>query len=94
MMTKITFDLYLCSPLLWAGLEYEDALEFRIEKARLAMAHYKRKAEGVMQDHVAYKAFVDKYNDSDDAVKWNRDFLEEIIRERERIKRENRKTES
>ncbi len=89
-MTKSTYALYRCSPLLWAGLKYEDALEFRIEKARLAMTYYKHEAEKVMQDSDKYKEFVDKFMDSDNAKKWNESFLEEIIIERERIKIENR----
>ena len=93
-MTKSTYALYRCSPLLWANLKYEDALEFRIEKARLAMAHYKCKAEKVMQNFDKHKEFVDKFMDSDNAKKWNENFLEEIIIERKRIKIENRKTKS
>ena len=91
-MNKKTYDLYLCSPLLWAGLKYEEALEFRMKKARLAMMHYKRQAEGVMQDKDKYRAYILKYNDSHDAFDWNRAFLDEIIMERKRIKDEERKT--
>lgn len=71
---KNTFDLYRCSPLLWAGLEYEDALHFRIEKAEEAKKYYRIKKD------------IDKYQDSEDAIEWNRKFLEEIKQEREKMK--------
>lgn len=83
---KNTFDLYRCSPLLWAGLEYEDALDFRIEKAAQAKIYYREEARKVMsKDDKEYTKLVDLYADSDDAIKWNRKFIEEIEEERRKI---------
>ncbi len=83
-MTKNTFDLYRCSALLWAGLEYEDALRFRIEKAKEAMTFYRESAQPLDKMSEEYLSIEKKYLDSEDAVKWNRTFLDEIINERKR----------
>ena len=68
---KCTFDLYRCSATEWSKLPYLEALHFRVIKAREAMSHY-RLVRPVTDDSIA------KYNDSEDAVKWNIKFIEEI----------------
>lgn len=85
-MKHTTFELYRCSPLLWAGLEYEDALKFRIEKALEAKIYYRIEAKKLNNiDEKNFKYLVKCYENSDEAVEWNRKFLQEIENEREKI---------
>ena len=86
---KTTFELYRCSPLEWNTLPYEDALEYRALKAKEAMAYYKTQAESVSNK------FSENYNKhlklrigSENALKWNKRFLEEIKIEKDRIENE------
>ena len=83
-MHKTTFDLYRCSALLWAGLEYEDALAFKKEKALEAKKYYQMKASKMSMiefpdTHNKYKKL---YDASDDAAKWNQHFIDEIKKEK------------
>ena len=80
-MTKNTFDLYRCSPLLWANLKYKEALVFRIEKANNAMNYYRSLATIADKSTDKYKDYMKKYIDSEKAKDWNKDFLQEIINE-------------
>lgn len=93
-MTK-TWDLYRCSPLLWAGLEYEDALEFRIEKAEEAKLYYKTEGRKYhwLNDSEIFKSYTDKYLKSQKAVDFNRELLDEINEERREVKRNEKETE-
>lgn len=94
-MKKKTFDLYRCSPLLWAGLEFEDALHFRIEKALKAKDYYRILGTKVLYMNGwtygwVYEDIVQQYTDSVNAVEWNREFLEEIEEERKNAKDKKR----
>lgn len=91
-MTK-TWLLYRCSPLLWAGLEYEDALSFRIDKAREAMNFYREESKNFhwLDDSGKDKENTQRYVASEKAMEFNRDLLEEIKEER---KENAKKTES
>ena len=88
---KTTFELYRCSSLLWAKLEYEDALHFRMKKAREAKEYYRilggrvHKAIGWMYG-LDYEDIVQKYRDSEDAAEWNQIFINEIEKDRHEIK--------
>jgi len=85
-MTKNTFDLYRCSALEWAKLDYEDALHFRIDKAKKAMTYYRRVSTLMPKMSDGYKSMQNKYLDSEDAREWNKGFVEEIENERKKLK--------
>lgn len=85
---KTTYSLYRCSPLLWADLEYEAALEFRIAMAREAMGYYRKESRKISSKwtharHEKLERLTVLYTASEDAVKWNQIFLDEITKERE-----------
>ena len=84
---KTTFNLYRCSSLLWAGLEYEDALHFRIEMAEKAKDYYRTQSrkydnKWTKENHDERLKLSKLYSDSQDAVDWNRIFIDEIEEER------------
>lgn len=91
-MTK-TWLLYRCSPLFWAGLEYEDALSFRVKKAREAMDFYREESKNFhwINDSEKDKENTKRYMASEKAMEFNRTLLEEIEEER---KEYAKKTES
>lgn len=87
-MTHKTFDLYRCSPLQWSNLPYEDALHCRIDAATAAKDYYREASREFSkvwshENHEALNELSALYVASDDAIKWNRRFLEEIRQERE-----------
>ena len=85
---KTTFDLYRCSALLWAGLEYEDALHFRAEKAQKAMKFYRLEANKIKNkmNNSQYTKLVKQYQDAEEALDWNRIFINEIKIERNKLR--------
>lgn len=87
-MTK-TWLLYRCSPLLWAGLEYEDALSFRTEKAREAMSFYREASKKLhwLFDMKEDKENTDRYMASEKAMIFNMTLLEEIEEERKECRK-------
>ncbi len=86
-MKKKTWNLYRCKALLWAKLEYEDALRFRKEKALQAKEYYRilggriKKYNGWTYGWT-YENTIKMYNDSCDAADWNQQFIDEIEEER------------
>ena len=83
-MKHKTFDLYRCSALVWARLPYEEALNFRIIKANIAMLYYRQEAKKNIKNDIKYQYFINKYTTSQEAKQWNEEFLEEIIEERKK----------
>lgn len=84
---KNTFDLYRCSSMLWAKLPYEDALQLRKEKAKEAMDYYRIKATAITnkRNSEKYIKLVKLFAESEDAMRWNEVFIDEIITERRRL---------
>ena len=86
---KKTNRLYRCSTLEWANLPYEEALHFRIAKAEEAKDYYREQSAQYSdvwstKNHTKMGVLSRLYTDSQDAIDWNRKFINEIEEERKK----------
>ena len=80
-MTKNTEDLYREKAIMWADLPYRYALEFRIECAKDAMKYYRVNGREELAENGRtdfYDEMIEKFQDSEKAVGFNRKLLEEL----------------
>ena len=76
---KSTYDLYLINASDLASMGYEEAIEAKIDGARKAMQHYNKLAREVLNtDREKYKELLEKYNSSENSIKWNKELLREM----------------
>ncbi len=89
-----TKELYRCSSTEWARMPYEEALIFRMVKAREVMNAYKRLASNVPNKikSKSYLKYVSLYTASEDAYYWNLGFLYEIKKDRKNEYKNRKKT--
>ena len=77
-MTQKTFDLYRCSPSVWADKPWKVALQLRIGAAYHAMDYY-REAARSMDSFLGedYNELMRLFAESEKAVKFNQKLLKE-----------------
>ena len=77
-MRKQTFVLYRAHADEWANLGYKEALIKRRDLAEAAKKYYKAQADNMEKFTYQYEMVRQRYEDSDDAIKWNQKDLDEI----------------
>ncbi len=77
-MRKETFVLYRAHADEWANLGYKEALIKRKDLAKAAKLYYKTQADNMEKFTYQYEMVRQKYEDSDNAIKWNQKDLDEI----------------
>ena len=79
MLKNKTFDLYMLEPAQLRALLYEDALKLKIAGARVAMKRYGENARLSLEvDDGKYEEWLDKYQASDKAKKFNQELILEM----------------
>lgn len=74
-----TEDLYLLEPTQLENMPYREALYMKVSGARMAMKHYKNKADQIRNKNSdEYKIWKDKYIASEKAMKFNQELIEEM----------------